>query len=144
MDQNNMNNREPLPTYGQPQYQQAPQYQQPYGQPQYQYAQPQAPVQAQQNHPAIAECADSAFGKGLAATIMAWFPIVSIVAIAMGSSGLNLVEQAQVIAAQYGVEAGGKATAAKILSKIGKIGGIVMTIFWAFYFILIFAIIGSF
>ena len=96
------------------------------------------------NHPAITECADSAFGKGLAATIMAWFPIVSIVAIAMGSSGLNLVEQAQVIAAQYGAEAGGKATAAKILSKIGKIAGIVMTIFWAFYFFLIFAIIGSF
>lgn len=131
------------PGYQQPAYQE-PAYQQPvYQQPVYQqpvYQQPVAP--APTSCPAAEACADEAFGKGLAATIMAWFPITSIIAIAMGGKGLGLLDQAEAIAAQYGVRVGGKAIAAKILSKIGKIGGIVMTIFWSIY-IFLFAIIFS-
>ena len=132
------------PDYQQPAYQE-PAYQQPaYQQPVYQqpvYQQPVAP--APTSVPAAAACADEAFGKGLAATIMAWFPITSIIAIAMGGKGLGLLEQAEAIAAQYGVSAGGKAIAAKILSKIGKIGGIAMTIFWGVYFFIIIVALAS-
>lgn len=124
------------PGYQQPAYQE-PAYQQPvYQQPVYQ--QPVAP--APTSVPAAEACADEAFGKGLAATIMAWFPITSIIAIAMGGKGLGLLDQAEAIAAQYGVRVGGKAIAAKILSKIGKIGGIVMTIVYGFYFFILFAL----
>ena len=132
------------PAYQEPAYQQ-PAYQQPaYQQPVYQqpvYQQPVAP--APTSAPAAQAYADEAFGKGLAATIMAWFPITSIIAIAMGGKGLGLLEQAEAIAAQYGVSAGGKAIAAKILSKIGKIGGIAMTIFWGFYIFIIIVAAGS-
>lgn len=132
------------PAYQQPAYQQ-PAYQQPvYQQPAYQqpaYQQPVAP--APTSCPAAEACASDAFGKGLAATIMAWFPVASIIAIAMGGKGLGLLEQAEAIAAQYGVSVGGKAIAAKILSKIGKIGGIAMTIFWGFYIFIIIVAAGS-
>ncbi len=132
------------PAYQEPAYQQ-PVYQQPaYQEPAYQqpvYQQPVAP--APTSAPAAEACADEAFGKGLAATIMAWFPITSIIAIAMGGKGLGLLDQAEAIAAQYGVRVGGKAIAAKILSKIGKIGGIVMTIFWSIYIFLFVIILGS-
>lgn len=121
-EQNNPQ-REPLPNYG--------------------YV-PQAPVMEQnyqQNRAAeayVKPIVDSAFAKSLAATIMSQFPVVSIVAIFMGSSGLELVRQAEQMAAQYGISAGGKCTAAKVLGKVGKFAGIGYTIFWVLYFGLFF------
>ena len=152
-DQNPQNGgREPLPTMDYPQapsngyYGQNPQYagrdplpnmQYPTGAPVYQ----QAPTQ--QKNPALeaqlASYADAAFGKCLAACIMAWFPVTSIIAIVMGSNGLGIVQQAYDLAVRNGVSAGGKNIAAKILGKVGKIGGIAMTIFWSFYMLIIFA-----
>ena len=134
--------REPLPQYDfsgqQPTYQQ-PMYQQPmYQQPVYQ--QPPQDMYTRE----IGECADSAFGKGLAATIMAWFPVTSIIAIILGSGSVNLVEKAQELAARCGISAGGKCVAAKILGKIGKIGGIVMTIFWGVYIFLLVSIFSAY
>ena len=102
-----------------------------------------APNSTPVRDPRIDSYADSAFGKGLGATIMAWFPVASIIAIITGSKALSAVEAAQTLAASCGTSAGGKCVAAKILGKIGKIGGIVMTAFWGFYILLIAAIIGS-
>ena len=87
--------------------------------------------------PEVDACVDSAFGKALASAIMCEFPIASIIAIVMGSTSLNLVEQAKFMAAQRGVKPSGKIVAATILGKIGKIAGIVMTVFWAIYFFII-------
>lgn len=98
---------------------------------------PPAYYAAPASDPAVDALVDSAFGKGLAATIMCGFPIASIIAIVMGSMGLGLVEQAKTLAAQRGVKPGGKNVAANVLGKIGKIAGIVMTCWWAFYFIFI-------
>ena len=84
------------------------------------------------------ECADSSFGNTLASVIMAWWPVTSIIAIILGSIGLKSVNRAEELEANYGVSAGGKKVAAKIMGKIGPIGGIVMTAFWFIYFLIIF------
>ncbi len=91
--------------------------------------------------PAVEACVDSAFGKSLASAIMCGFPVASIIAIFFGSAGLNLVEQAKMLAAQRGVRPSGKCVAATVLGKIGKIAGIVMTAFWGFYFFMILMIL---
>lgn len=117
-EQNNPQ-REPLPNYG--------------------YV-PQAPVMEQnyqQNRAAeayVKPIVDSAFGKGLAAAIMCEIPVASIIAIFMGNSAVSLVQQAEQMAAQYGISAGGKCTAAKVLGKVGKFAGIGFTIFYVLYF----------
>ena len=93
-----------------------------------------------QSNPAEAlakDCADSAFGKTLASVIMAWWPVTSVIAIILGAIGLKNVNKAEEIAANYGVSAGGKKVAAKIMGKIGLIGGIVMTAFWFVYILAI-------
>lgn len=84
---------------------------------------------------------DAAFGKSLAATIMAGFPVASIIAIFFGNTGLNMVDEAKRLAAQRGAKPGGKNIAATVLGKIGKIAGIVMTAFWGFYFFILMMII---
>ena len=86
---------------------------------------------------------ESAFGKGLAATIMCWFPIASIIAIFFGSTALNLAARARGLATQYGINVGGKNTAANVLGKIGKIAGIIMTVFWGLYIFFIAAIVAN-
>ncbi len=83
----------------------------------------------------IQSIANSAFGKALAAAIIAEMPIGSIIAIIMGSKALRQVEGAYALGAQYGVCVGGKCIAAKVLGKVGKIAGIAMTAFWAVYFL---------
>lgn len=91
----------------------------------------------QQNSAAAAEnnsMVNSAFGKGLAATILAWFPITSIIAIFLGGSATKLVAKLRDHATANGIKPGGKNIAAKILGMVGKIGGIAMTIFWVIYF----------
>lgn len=145
MEQNNYNpqsapqQRDPLPTFPpQPQYNPDPNGG--YGE--------QPPVYGQAPQPSyeipeVTDCVNSAFGKGLAAVIMAGFPIVSILAIIFGSMALKLVNKANNIAAYYRVSAGGKNIAAKVLAKIGKIVGIVMTCFYGLYFLLLFLIIAT-
>lgn len=120
-----------------------------------QYGNPYAPNQqmgyqqnTQQNNqidamsiPQIAEPVNSAFGKGLAATIMGWFPITSIIAIFLGCGALKNVKEANAIAANYGIQTIGKNVAAKVLGMIGKIVGIVYTVIWGLYFVGIFFMI---
>lgn len=141
---------QPQATY-EPPYQPQPMYQQPYNpapaaqpyqpqepvypyQPQaaYPYQQPQYSYRAE-DVPGLKDLVSSAFSKGLAAVIMAEFPITSIISIFMGSKSKKLVREADQLAAQYGVKAPGKRTAAKILGNIGFGMGIGMTAFWVFY-----------
>lgn len=105
------------------------------------YTQPQTNYSAAMNDPQVDSCVENAFGKGLAATIMAWFPIASIIAIIFGNKAQEMVESAKIMAAQRGVNISGKNIAAKVLGTIGKIGGIVMTVFWGIYLFIIFAVI---
>ncbi|MBP3413713.1 MAG: hypothetical protein J6L81_00750 [Clostridia bacterium] len=96
-----------------------------------------APADTQQNSAAATEnhsMVNSAFGKGLAATILAWFPITSIIAIFLGGSATKLVKKLRDHATANGIKPSGKNIAAKILGMVGKIGGIAMTIFWVIYF----------
>lgn len=90
--------------------------------------------------PEIEECVNAAFGKALASAILGFFvglPIGTIVGIFLGNSALKKVKEANEMAAYYGVSAGGKAIAAKVLGMVGKISGIAMTVFWAGYFVFI-------
>ncbi len=101
---------------------------------------PVAPV----SDPALDAMVDDAFGKSLAAAIMAEFPVASIIAISFGINSLDMLEQARVLAAQRGAKLSGKAIATKILGMIGKIAGIAMTVFWAIYLtVIFFAAIGA-
>ena len=109
----------------------------------YQPATNPVPTPMQTTDPAVEQCVDAAFGKSLAATIMCGFPVASIIAIIFGSTGLNLAENAKVMAAQRGVKPSGKNVAATVLGKIGKIAGIVMTAFWGFYLFIILMIIAT-
>ena len=93
----------------------------------------------QQDALKVQELVDGAFGKGLASTIMAWFPITSIIAIFLAAASKKASKEALRLATALGIEAGGKNIAAKILNTVGLISGIVMTCFWGLY-ILIFAI----
>lgn len=93
-------------------------------------------VPVTQNQLSVKDYADAAFSKALAAAIMCEFPIASIIAIIFGSKGLHFAEAAKRLAAEQGIEPGGKVTAAVILGKIGKIAGIVMTAFWGVYLLI--------
>ena len=84
-------------------------------------------------HPEVDEKVDSAFFKALASTILAFFPITSVVAIFLGLSVSKKLKEANELAENYGVGLGGKAKAAKILSIIGSIAGGVFTVYYAFY-----------
>ena len=106
-----------------------------------------APVyEAPQAAPAYNNCeadveqlVNDAFSSGLAATICAGFPVASIIAIGKGSKALKKREEAQKLAETYGFKLPGKNIAAKILGMIGKIAGIVMTVFWPLYIIILIA-----
>ncbi len=142
--------RDPLPNYDYSNYApQQPTYQQPmYQQPVYQQPMYQQPMYQQQNAqnihlPELEATVGSAFGKSLAAVIMSEFPILSIIAIILGSLGLKGSRRADYIAAQHGIRAGGKNVAAKVLGRIGLILGIVMTVIWSYYFLMIIAIVGA-
>ena len=78
----------------------------------------------------IASLANSAFGKGLAATIMANFPITCYISIFMGLAGLKKAKKAAALAEENGLSAGGKNTAGKILSIIGLAYGAYMSLTW--------------
>ena len=90
--------------------------------------------------PEVEECVDAAFGKALASAILGAIvamPICTIIAIFLGNSALESVKKANEMAAYYGVSAGGKAIATKVLGMVGKISGIAMTVYWAVCFVLI-------
>lgn len=76
---------------------------------------------------------DNIFGKALAATIMAEFPIASIIALIFGKNALieilSLIEECTA----RGIRYPGKLRAAKILATIGKFAGLGFTIFWGAY-----------
>lgn len=93
--------------------------------------------------PTVESYVNAAFTKSLASVIMCEFPVASIIAIVMGSKGLEFVEAAKTLAAQRGVKPSGKNIAANILGKIGKIAGIVMTIFWGVYFLIFLIILAN-
>lgn len=117
------------PAYPYPPQPQAPAY--PYQQPQYPYQ----PKPRAEDIPGLNQLVNSAFSKGLASTIMAELPIASIIAIIMGSKAKKLVNEADRLAAKYGIKAPGKRTAAKILGNVGFGLGIGMTVFWTIYII---------
>lgn len=100
--------------------------------------------QKQPAFPQIVALTNSAFAKGLAAAIMCSFPIASIVAIILGFGAKSTATQASNLAAQYNCEYPGKGVAAKILGLIGGIAGIVMTVIWFFYIIVIIAFVSEF
>lgn len=78
----------------------------------------------------VAELAGSSFGKGLAATIMANFPITCYISIILGILGLNKSKRAGELAAKHGLSVGGKGKAGKILSIIGLAYGGYMAVTW--------------
>ena len=115
MDQYNYNpqgsnaQREPVPTFS--------------GPTQYDYP-PQPPVYEQissENVPEIQPMIEEAFTKCLTGMIMSFFPFLCFFAFFISNKGLNLLKQANDLATQYGVKAGGKATTSKIFGTIGKI-----------------------
>ena len=85
----------------------------------------------------VEEVVSGAFSKGLASVIMAWFPFVSILAIIFGIISKRQVKKANDLAARYGISAGGRNIAAKVMSTIGIIAGSVMTGFWVLYGVII-------
>ena len=90
----------------------------------------------------LKQAVDKAFSQALASVIMCEFPVASIISIFMGRKASKLVRDAEAMAEQTGANLGGKKIAAKILSKIGFIAGIVNTCGWAIvglYLILYFA-----
>ena len=101
----------------------------------FQPAPPTFEEQQPEENPEVEECVNAAFGKCLAAAIMAWFPIASIIAIFFGATGLKMVKAAAEKANQLGVQPGGKNVAARVLGMVGQIAGIVVTINYGFVFL---------
>lgn len=87
----------------------------------------------------VADLASSSFGKGLAATIMANFPITCYIAIFLGLAGLKKSKRAGALASEHGIRVGGKGKAGKILSIVGIAYGGYMSLTWTLV-ILIYAI----
>ena len=91
----------------------------------------------------VAEMSNSAFIKAVLAAIFCAWPITSIVGIVLGSQALNQVNRIKELAEPYGIFAGGKYIAARVLALVGKFTGIAMTVIWGIYFFVItFMIIG--
>lgn len=158
MDQNNQfvnPNEQPVapvapvepvqPVYAQPVAPVQPVYTQPvapvYTQPV--YAQPPVQPAGPTVEQVVQDLSNKAFGKALASAIMSAFPVTSIIAIVMGSKALNLVNQARDIATPYGVKGGAKYFVARGLGMYGKFTGILMTVVWALYFLIIVGIISA-
>ena len=91
-------------------------------------------VEETAGNPEVEAGVNSAFGMALASVIMANFPLVSLVGVILGALALKGVKKVDNLAASYGVEAGGKRTAAKIMGMIGTIYGGVLTAFYGLYF----------
>ena len=105
--------------------------------------QPQKPVIPQQLIDTVESLASSAFGKGLAGTIIAHVPIASIVSIFLSASALSKSKKASEIGNQYGFKAPGKNIAARVLSIIGLAQSIFFTFLWSIYFFTVVAVISA-
>ncbi len=128
-NQNFNNEREPLPTFNaEPDFTAVPNFEAVTA------SAPEPTPAAPARDPAIDILAGNAFGKGLAAVIMAEFPVVSIIAIFTGLKGLRYAKNASALAESQGVSVGGKGIAGRILSTIGLIMGCAMTAFYVMYF----------
>lgn len=79
---------------------------------------------------------------GIIAAYFAWIPFTSIAGIIFGAiaknKGLAIVNENPASAATRNF-----AKAGRITGKVGFIAGIIMTIFWSLYFILIIALLGE-
>lgn len=127
-NQNFNNEREPLPTFNaEPDFTAVPNFEAVTA------SAPEPTPAAPERDPAIDILAGNAFGKGLAAVIMASFPVASIIAIFSGLKGLRYAKDANALAESQGVSVGGKGKAGRILSLIGAIYGGAMTAFWVLY-----------
>ena len=83
------------------------------------------------------EAAGSALGTGIAAIIFGLIvSLLNFIGIILGAVGIG---KANAVEAQFG-ELPPKARVGKILSTVGLISGILMTIFWIFYIIFIVAL----
>lgn len=89
----------------------------------------------------IQDLVDSAFNKGLVSSILAWFPVTSIIAIFLAAASKNASSEAVELGNVSGNEVGGKNIAAKILNTVGLVSGIVMSVIWGIYFLIIIAAI---
>ena len=87
----------------------------------------------------VADLANGSFGNGLAATIMANFPITCYIAIFLGIAGLKKSKRAGALASEHGIRVGGKGKVGKILSIVGIAYGGYMSLAWTMV-ILIYAI----
>ena len=90
---------------------------------------------------------DKNFGKALAATIMAEFPITSIIAIFMGHKAWKNAWSIDESAKARGARVPGKNIASKVLSAYGKGAGILctvlysfLTVIYGFYFLMLIAL----
>lgn len=78
----------------------------------------------------VAALVEQAFSKSLASTIMAGFPVASIIAIFTGIKGLKLANAARDLANEYGLKAGGKNIAARALAINGIASGAYATLIY--------------
>lgn len=79
-------------------------------------------------HPEVEKTVEEAFHKGIAATVMSQFPVVSIFAIFTGMKASGLVKQAEELAQTHNCALPGKNRIAKILGMVGTILGVANTI----------------
>ena len=82
---------------------------------------------------AVAAIAERAFAEGLASSIMAGFPVASIIAIFKGIKGLKLANKARDLANEHGIFAGGKNIAARVLAISGIASGAYATLVYLFF-----------
>ena len=73
---------------------------------------------------------EQAFSKSLASTIMAGFPVASIIAIFTGIKGLKLANAAGKLAAEHGLQAGAKNIVARALAINGIASGAYCTLIY--------------
>ena len=105
----------------------------------------QQPILEDRHNPEIDDLVDEAFSKALTSTIMAVFPITSIIAIFFSSKSKKLIKEAETLARKNNYALSGKIKAAKILSTIGTIAGLVLTGYYLIeFFAVLIAVFSSF
>ena len=104
------------------------------------YTQQPVPEQNVRKEPSRGEAIKSMV-FGIIAAYFAWFPFMSVIGIIFGAiaknKGTKIIFDSPASAATRNF-----AKAGRITGKVGFIAGIIMTIFWSLYFILIIALLG--
>lgn len=75
---------------------------------------------------------------GIIAAVLAWFPCTSIAGIVLGAIARNKAK----LYVSSGSIPSGKVKAGSITGNVGFIAGIIMTVFWFLYIVLIAGIVG--